>query len=163
MWIKPEIISVGLVYISSYLLCKVKAASNNSGLDRGFGREISWRFFEMGLAEAKSQNLPIMMIFHKSWCSACKALKPQVAASTEIRDLSKQFIMINVADDEEPHDAKYAPDGAYIPRILFLQLCYIQIAVQKIIPTHQLLSQLYYFILSVFLLRNRDFQGLIDA
>ncbi|XP_075217205.1 thioredoxin domain-containing protein 12-like isoform X3 [Lycorma delicatula] len=87
----------------------------------GFGREISWRFFEMGLAEAKSQNLPIMMIFHKSWCSACKALKPQVAASTEIRDLSKQFIMINVADDEEPHDAKYAPDGAYIPRILFLR------------------------------------------
>ena len=38
----------------------------------------------------------------------------------DLIDISKKFVMVNVEDDEEPEDAKYSPDGGYIPRILFL-------------------------------------------
>lgn len=34
--------------------------------------------------------------------------------------LAKDFVMVNLEDDDEPEDEKYAPDGRYIPRLYFL-------------------------------------------
>ena len=50
----------------------------------------------------------------------CVALKPQFAANMEIQKLSQHFVMVNIQDDEDPKDSKFAPDGGYIPRIIFL-------------------------------------------
>lgn len=66
---------------------------------------------ETGLEDSKMQDKPLMLLIHKSWCGACKSLKPKFAESEQLAKLSKKFIMVNTADDEEPKDAKYHPDG----------------------------------------------------
>lgn len=89
-------------------------------LARGFNDDIEWVEFDKGLELAKEQNKMMFLLIHKSWCGACKALKPQFSTSMAIEKLAKDFIMVNVMDDEEPKDRKFQPDGGYIPRILFL-------------------------------------------
>ena len=92
----------------------------NLTLGRGFGEYIQWVKYEKALEQAKEQNMPIMLIIHRQWCSACKALKPIIAESRPIWKLSYYFIMVNVEDDEEPLDTQYFRDGGYYPRVFFL-------------------------------------------
>lgn len=99
----------GLVFNTVY--CNAK------GRDNGFGNGYIWaNSLEAGKQMARHHKKPVMVIIHKSWCTACKNLKPKFATSSEIQSLSKYFVMVNLVDDEEPDSALFAPDGSYIPR-----------------------------------------------
>ncbi|RUS78972.1 hypothetical protein EGW08_013274 [Elysia chlorotica] len=106
-----------MMLAASALLGSVSAATEQM---KSWGKNIHWVSFKEGQRIAREQKKPAMVVIHKSWCRACKALRPRFANSPEIEAMSNDFIMINVEDDDEPRGSEYKPDGAYIPRILFL-------------------------------------------
>ena len=61
----------------------------------------------------------VMVLIHQAWCGACKNLKPVIANSQKITDLSKDLVMVNLLGDDVPPSPKFSPDGNYFPRILF--------------------------------------------
>jgi protein-disulfide reductase (glutathione) len=71
-------------------------------------------------AAAEENGRPILLLIHKSWCGACKALRTVFADSDAIEHQAAHFNMVNLEDDEEPKDKAFQPDGGYIPRIMFL-------------------------------------------
>lgn len=85
----------------------------------GFNDAIAWVSLDDGLAEAARTGKPVMLLVHASWCSKCKALRPAFF-DPRLVEASRQFVMVNVDQDEVPQVKAYAPDGEYIPRILFL-------------------------------------------
>ena len=81
---------------------------------------IAWVPWADAIATATREDKPIMMVIHKTWCPACLMLGEDVQNSAEIELLSEYFVMADVEDDDEPPDKKYAIQGQYNPRILFL-------------------------------------------
>ncbi|KAH9523672.1 Thioredoxin domain-containing protein 12 [Bulinus truncatus] len=81
---------------------------------------IKWVNLKDGQKIVKEQGKPAMIVFHKPWCRACKALRPRFANSREIEQMSNDFVMISVEEEDLPKNSELSPDGAYIPRILFL-------------------------------------------
>ncbi|KAL7077415.1 hypothetical protein ACQ4LE_003386 [Meloidogyne hapla] len=89
----------------------------------GYGTDIDWVQWNEAVSIALDLNKPIFLLIHKTWCGACQALKKSFASSNkreELIELSKQFVMVNVEDDDEPEEEEYAPDGRYIPRLFIL-------------------------------------------
>ncbi|XP_078284953.1 anterior gradient protein 3-like [Rhinoraja longicauda] len=89
-------------------------------LSRGWGDDLTWvQTYEEGLFKARKSNKPLMVIHHLEDCRYCKPLKEAFAASTEIQQMAdKDFIMLNLM--HETTDKNLAPDGKYVPRIIFL-------------------------------------------
>eukprot|EP00754_Rhynchopus_humris_P035201 Rhum_TRINITY_DN16747_c0_g1::Rhum_TRINITY_DN16747_c0_g1_i1::g.164242::m.164242/K05360/TXNDC12; protein-disulfide reductase (glutathione) len=94
------------------------AAAKKEG--HGFGEDYDWFALADGLEEAKNTGKPLMILQHKSWCGMCKQLSGKFAASAEIQEAAKSFVLVNCHDDDAGcDDEKFSPDGGYIPRILF--------------------------------------------
>ncbi|KAI4580550.1 hypothetical protein MJG53_020387 [Ovis ammon polii x Ovis aries] len=104
----------------SFLLL-VTSSEGPNGLGKGFGDHIHWRTLEDGKKEAAASKLRFGYDNDVFFCCfPPPALKPKFAESTEISELSHNFVMVNLEDEEEPKDEDFSPDGGYIPRILFL-------------------------------------------
>ncbi|XP_041119538.1 anterior gradient protein 3-like [Polyodon spathula] len=89
-------------------------------LSRGWGADIEWvQSYEEGLFQAKTREKPLMVIHHLMDCPYSKALKELFSQHEEIQKIAKEdFIMMNVM--HETADSNLAPDGYYVPRIIFV-------------------------------------------
>ena len=85
----------------------------------GWGDAIAWRHLEEGLTEAKASSRPLMLVVHADWCGQCDKLKPSFQ-DRKLAELTRHFVMVNADQDEVPEVRRYAPDGVYLPRVLFL-------------------------------------------
>ncbi len=83
-------------------------------------KQINWRRYEEGLAEAKKEKKPVCIIFYTEWCPHC-ANYSAVFHDAKVVELSKRFVMVRLDKDKEKElSKKYTPDGEYIPRTYFL-------------------------------------------
>ncbi|XP_023278823.1 anterior gradient protein 2-A-like isoform X1 [Seriola lalandi dorsalis] len=89
-------------------------------LSRGWGDNISWvKSYEEGLSKMVNSQKPLMVIHHRDDCPYSQALKKAFVAEKSIQKMAKEdFIMLNLVEDS--NDKHQAPDGYYVPRILFV-------------------------------------------
>jgi thiol-disulfide isomerase/thioredoxin len=82
--------------------------------------KIQWQPYEAGLAAAKKDKKPVMLIFYTEWCPHCANFS-KVFHDDKVVEKSKQFVMIHLDKDKNAEiSRKYTPDGEYIPRTYFL-------------------------------------------
>ncbi|XP_034560954.1 anterior gradient protein 2 homolog [Notolabrus celidotus] len=89
-------------------------------LSRGWGDQLIWaQTYEEALYWSRSRNKPLLVLFHLEDCPHSKALKKVFANNYEIqKTLDEDFIVLNLV--YETTDKHLAPDGPYVPRILFV-------------------------------------------
>jgi thiol:disulfide interchange protein len=96
------------------------AAAAGKNADSWNPTEIAWRGYDEGLAEAKAQRRPILLVFFTSWCPHC-ANYSKVFGDPRVVEAAKQFVMIRLDGDKNGEvSARFAPDGEYVPRTFFV-------------------------------------------
>ncbi|XP_053732952.1 anterior gradient protein 3-like [Synchiropus splendidus] len=91
-----------------------------ASLAKGWGNAITWeKTYGEALRKMVESKKPLMVIHHLEECEHSKALKKVFADDSTIQKMAKDdFIMLNIV--EETTDKNMAPDGYYVPRILFV-------------------------------------------
>lgn len=100
------------------VFCLALVNLSSSADSNGFSSKVNWIEYEDAIQDTTK---PSMIILHKSWCPACKNLKPKLSESFDFEKLSEKFSMVNAKENDPVHDmSKFNLDGGYIPRIFFL-------------------------------------------
>jgi protein-disulfide reductase (glutathione) len=82
--------------------------------------EINWRDIKSGVFEASQTGKPVVMVFHATWCTACKKYR-NVFQDKGVIEAAKDFVMILIDGDAEKEvNSAFSPDGTYVPRTIFL-------------------------------------------
>ncbi|KAK9907999.1 hypothetical protein WJX75_001281 [Coccomyxa subellipsoidea] len=108
------------------LVALVQSLTFSQGLDvsNGFNSKLDWKPPSLLLDPTfVNDKKAILFIFSQPWCGACTKLKANFMQDGEkLLDISKDFLLINVGgDDNNKFGGEFAPDGGYIPRILFAE------------------------------------------
>ncbi|KPA23192.1 hypothetical protein shim_14870 [Shimia sp. SK013] len=97
------------------------AAATADAIPAGFNdQDIDWHDLDSGLDAAQATGKPIFLVVHATWCPVCHEYR-NVFFHSKIVAQSRNFVFVLVDQDREPNAAaRYAPDGAYIPRSMVL-------------------------------------------
>lgn len=111
---------VAVMVMALALAAALRVTVAYAGAENWNDQQIAWKSYDDGLAEAKKTHRPICLIFYTTWCPHC-ANYSKVFSDPKVVEKSKSFVMIHLdADKNKELGQKYAPDGGYIPRTLFL-------------------------------------------
>jgi len=84
------------------------------------GAEIAWRTLPVGIKEATASGKTAIMVFHASWCTACRQYRT-VFRDPGVVEAARDYVMILIDVDKDPRaNGAFAPDGTYVPRTLFM-------------------------------------------
>ena len=82
--------------------------------------KIQWQPYEQGLAAAKKDKKPVLLIVFTEWCPHCSNYS-KLFHDDKVVEQAKRFVMIRLDKDKNAElSKKFAPDGEYIPRTFFL-------------------------------------------
>lgn len=83
-------------------------------------REVEWMPYEAGMAAAKAEHKPIVLVLYTDWCPHCHNYS-RLFHDPELVRLSRAFVMIRVERDEHRDiGAIYDIDGEYVPRTFLM-------------------------------------------
>ncbi len=112
--------SVAAVVVAVLTVATWRVPAAYAGAEDWNDKQITWKSYDDGLAEAKKTKRPICLIFYTTWCPHC-ANYSKVFSDPKVVEKSKSFVMIRLDADKNPDiGKKYSPDGSYIPRTFFL-------------------------------------------
>ena len=81
---------------------------------------VQWQPYEAGLAAAKKDKKPVLLVFFTEWCPHCTNYS-KLFHDQKVVEQTKKFVVIRLDKDKNAElSKKYAPDGEYIPRTYFL-------------------------------------------
>jgi thiol-disulfide isomerase/thioredoxin len=81
---------------------------------------IEWKSYDEGIQFIEILGRPGILVFYTTWCPHCTRYSG-VFHDPEVVALSKRFVMIRVDRDDHPDlNDRYARQGSYVPRTLFL-------------------------------------------
>jgi|HubBroStandDraft_6_1064221.scaffolds.fasta_scaffold736614_1 thiol:disulfide interchange protein len=82
--------------------------------------QIDWQSYDAGLARARAERKPILLVFYTGWCPHCKNYS-RVFDDPRVVERARDFVMIRANADEQSDLAqKFTTDGGYVPRTYFL-------------------------------------------
>ena len=82
--------------------------------------KVQWQPYEAGLAAAKKDKKPVLLIIFTEWCPHCTNYS-KLFHDQKVIDQTKRFVVIRLDKDKNADlSKKFAPDGEYIPRTYFL-------------------------------------------
>ncbi len=109
-----------LMMMSLMMMPPVALARAPKHADLWNGAAINWQDIKSGVFEASQTGKPVVMVFHATWCTACKKYR-SVFQDKGVIEAAKDFIMILIDGDAEKEvNGAFSPDGTYVPRTIFL-------------------------------------------
>jgi thiol-disulfide isomerase/thioredoxin len=95
----PYVGLAALLLLAMVLFPSLPTVSTTTEKSNGFGGDIDWHSWEdMKTFDYSSNTKPIMWLFSKPWCGACKRLKADFgegAMGQKIEELSESFVMVS--------------------------------------------------------------------
>jgi len=100
-----------LIALSLGLVTGLANARQPDMADVWNGAEIKWRDIRSGIYESAQTGRPVIMVFHATWCTACKKYR-SVFFDKGVVEASKDFEMILIdADADKVSNGALSPDG----------------------------------------------------